>query len=125
MKLKNKKFITIIRLLRPLLHFLVMLFIYRIAYILRSNTNIFWSIDIGTPWIATQELIRYAIISASIFIITGIVHKRYDLISLETGKTKTLQLFAENFNTDLVSDSEGTVRSKVRFIVDENGKRLK
>ncbi|AKH32680.1 UDP-glucose:undecaprenyl-phosphate glucose-1-phosphate transferase [candidate division SR1 bacterium Aalborg_AAW-1] len=89
MKLKNKKFITIIRLLRPLLHFLVVLFIYRIAYILRSNTNIFWSIDIGTPWIATQELIRYAIISASIFIITGIVHKRYDLISLETGKTKT------------------------------------
>ena len=40
----------------------------------------------------------------------------------EKGISGFRQLFAENFNTDLISDSEGTVRSKVKFIVDENGK---
>lgn len=78
-----------IRLLRPLIHFVVIGLIYRGAYTIRSTTNLFWSIDIGTPRVATNELIVYALMSSCIFVITGIIHKRYDLITIELSKAKT------------------------------------
>ncbi len=78
-----------IRLLRPLIHFLIIGCIYWIAYLLRSNTTIFRSIDIWTPRVAKNELIIYAIISATLFVTIGIIQKRYDLISIGLEKTKT------------------------------------
>ena len=75
-----------IRLIRPLIHIIVIGLIYRAAYYIRSTTGVFLNIDIGTPWVATNELFFYGIISALVFIITGIIHKRYDLIGIDMEK---------------------------------------
>ena len=75
-----------IRLIRPLIHIIVIGLIYRAAYYIRSTTGVFLNIDIGTPWVATNELFFYGVISALVFIITGIIHKRYDLIGIDMEK---------------------------------------
>lgn len=89
MKQKNRKSILIIRLLRPLIHIIVIGLIYWGAYTIRSTTWIFWSIDIWTPRVAQNELILYTLMSIGIFIITGIIHKWYDLVGIEGEKTQT------------------------------------
>ena len=89
MKQKNRKSILMIRLLRPLIHIIVIGLIYWGAYTIRSTTWIFWSIDIWTPRVAQNELILYTLISIGIFIITGIIHKRYDLVGIEEEKIQT------------------------------------
>jgi lipopolysaccharide/colanic/teichoic acid biosynthesis glycosyltransferase len=68
--------------MRPLIHSIIIWIIYRWAYQIRLSTNGFRSIDIGTPRIATNELIIYTIISIIIFLIIGIIKRRYDLIGI-------------------------------------------
>lgn len=78
--MKPQKRAILIRLLRPLIHSGILILIYRWAYLTRLNTNGFSMIDIGTPRVATQELIIYSIVSIILFLIIGIIKKRYDLI---------------------------------------------
>ncbi len=66
--------------MRPIIHSLIIGIIYRGAYHIRLSTNEFRGIDIGTPWVATNELLIYTFISIAIFVIIGIIKKRYDLI---------------------------------------------
>lgn len=80
--MKKYRSILLIRLIRPIIHSIVIWLIYLWAYHIRLNTNSFRWIDIGTPWIATNELILYAIISIILFISIGIIKKRYDLIGI-------------------------------------------
>lgn len=75
-----------VRLLRPLIHFWAILSSYYVAYIIRSQTNFFTTIDIATPRVAVEELKIYALWSAIIFVITGIIHQRYNLISISTNR---------------------------------------
>ena len=77
-----------IRLIRPAIHVLFLGLIYRWAYNIRSTSGVFLNIDIGTPWVASHELLFYAIISAIIFVLIGIIHKRYDLVSIDLEKYK-------------------------------------
>ena len=80
--MKKYKSILLIRLIRPIIHSLIIWLIYLWAYHIRLNTNNFRWIDIGTPWIATDELILYSLISIILFISIGIIKKRYDLIGV-------------------------------------------
>lgn len=82
--------ITIIELLRPLVHIAIIGLLYRIAYEIRLNTNWFRYIDIDTNRVAVNELIIYAILSSIIFVIIGIVKQRYNLI---TKNNKTISTF--------------------------------
>jgi hypothetical protein len=68
--------------MRPLIHSIIIAGIYRGAYYIRLKTNGFRGIDIGTPWIATNELVIYAMISIILFVITGIIKRWYDLIGI-------------------------------------------
>ncbi len=80
--MKKYKSILLIRLMRPLIHSIIIAGIYRWAYSIRLTTRGFRGIDIGTPWIATDELILYAIISIILFVIIGIIKRWYDLIGI-------------------------------------------
>jgi hypothetical protein len=80
--MKKYKSILFIRLMRPLIHSIILWIIYRWAYKLRLSTNGFRGIDIWTPRVATDELIIYTIMSIIIFIIIGIIKRRYDLIGI-------------------------------------------
>lgn len=95
MKNKNKS-ITLIRLIRPLLYAIIVALLYYIGYHIRSTDIFFRSIDIGTPWIAINELIIYTLCSSLIFLIIGIIQKRYDLISIGiTTTTKFLTVWLQ------------------------------
>ncbi len=76
------------QLIRPLLHVSAIALLYYLAYRIRSVTSVFGTIDIGTPWVATQELFLYVIVSLIIFVITGIIAQRYDLISFNNLSTQ-------------------------------------
>lgn len=86
---QNTKAIMLFRLWRPLIHLFVILLIYRLAYQWRINSTLFWKIDIGTTRVARDELLLYSLISAGVFIVTGIIHKRYNLISHESETNRT------------------------------------
>jgi hypothetical protein len=68
--------------MRPLIHSIIIAGIYRGAYYIRLKTNGFRGIDIGTPWVATHELVIYAMISIILFVLTGIIKRWYDLIGI-------------------------------------------
>lgn len=85
----HTKSMTLLRLMRPMRHSIILLLIYGLAYIRRKSSLTLWKIDIGTPRVAVDELLIYIGISISVFIITGIIHKRYDLISTETETNRT------------------------------------
>lgn len=86
---QNTKSIMLFRLWRPLIHLSVILLIYRLAYQWRINSTLFWKIDIGTTRVARDELLLYSLISAGVFIVTGIIHKWYNLISHESETNRT------------------------------------
>ena len=74
--------------MRPIIHSILIGIIYRGAYHIRLNTNEFRGIDIWTPRVATDELFVYSIISIAIFVIIGIIKKRYDLIGIGLESSK-------------------------------------
>lgn len=74
--------------MRPIIHSIIIGIIYRGAYHIRLNTNQFRGIDIWTPWVATDELLIYSMISIWIFVVIGIIKKRYDLIGIGRESSK-------------------------------------
>ena len=75
----NSKWIKIFRLVRPMIHFVLILFVFRIAYKSRIRWNFLSKIFNETPWINTHELLIFALISAWIFVIIWLIKNLYEL----------------------------------------------
>ena len=75
----NSKRVKIFRLLRPLLHFLLILFVFRIAYKSRIRWNFMWKFFHETPRINVNELTLFALMSAWIFVVIGLIKNLYEL----------------------------------------------
>ena len=75
----NSKRLKLFRLFRPVLHFSLILFVFRIAYKSRLRGDLMWKIFNETPRINTQELILFAILSAWIFVFVGLIKNLYEL----------------------------------------------
>lgn len=78
----KQKWTTLIRLIRPGIHIIILAIIYRIAYLVRTHVNRFRAIDIWTTWVAKDELLVYSTISIIFFVIISIIQRRYDLIGI-------------------------------------------
>ena len=75
----NLKRVKIFRLLRPILHFLLILLVFRVAYKSRLYGNFMWKIFHETPRINRQELTLFAFMSAWIFVVIGLIKNLYEL----------------------------------------------
>ena len=75
----NSKRVKIFRLLRPLVHFLLILLVFRIAYKSRLYGNFMWKIFHETPRINVKELTLFALMSAWIFVIIWLIKNLYEL----------------------------------------------
>ena len=75
----NLKRVKIFRLLRPLVHFLLILLVFRIAYKSRLYGNFMWKIFHETPRINVKELTLFALISAWVFVVIGLIKNLYEL----------------------------------------------
>ena len=75
----NLKRVKIFRLLRPLVHFLLILLVFRIAYKSRLYGNFMWKIFHETPRINVKELTLFALMSAWIFVIIWLIKNLYEL----------------------------------------------
>jgi len=75
----NLKRVKIFRLLRPLVHFLLILLVFRIAYKSRLYGNFMWKIFHETPRINVKELTLFALISAWVFVVIWLIKNLYEL----------------------------------------------
>jgi len=75
----NLKRVKIFRLLRPLVHFLLILLVFRIAYKSRLYGNFMWKIFHEIPRINVKELTLFALISAWVFVVIGLIKNLYEL----------------------------------------------
>ncbi len=75
----NSRRLKVFRLCRPILHFLIILLVFRVAYKSRLYGNFMWKIFHETPRINRQELLFFALISAWIFVIIGLIKNLYEL----------------------------------------------
>jgi len=75
----NSKWIKIFRLCRPVLHFLIILLVFRVAYKSRLWGDIMWKIFNETPWINRHELLIFSLISAWVFVVIGLIKNLYEL----------------------------------------------
>ena len=75
----DSKQLKVFRLLRPLLHFLLIIFVFWVAYKSRLWWDVMWRIFNETPRINKNELILFALISAWAFIIIGLIKNLYEL----------------------------------------------
>lgn len=71
--------LLISRLCRPLVHILIILAIFYLAYIIRLQTDLIPGIQLRIPPIVVQETIIYAIISAVAFVALGFIKGLYGL----------------------------------------------
>lgn len=84
----NNKHIVLFQLMRPLWHLLLIAWIYIFAYHIRSQSTSLISFDVDTPWIATQEVMIYALLSIGIFLIVGIVQQFYDMLTFKQSQMR-------------------------------------
>lgn len=75
----NYKRIKIFRLCRPVLHFSLILLVFRVAYKSRLWESFMWKLFNETPRINVQELLIFSLISALIFVIIGLIKNLYEL----------------------------------------------
>ena len=75
----NSKRIKIFRLFRPILHFILILLVFWVAYKSRLWGDIMWKIFHETPWINKHELLIFSLISAWVFIVIGLIKNLYEL----------------------------------------------
>lgn len=75
----NLKRVKIFRLLRPLVHFLLILLVFRVAYKSRLYGNFMWKIFHEIPRINVKELTLFAFMSAWIFVVIGLIKNLYEL----------------------------------------------
>ena len=75
----NSKWLKIFRLCRPVLHFLLILLVFWVAYKSRLWGDIMWKIFHETPWINKHELLIFSLISAWAFVVIGLIKNLYEL----------------------------------------------
>ena len=75
----NLKRVKIFRLLRPLVHFLLILLVFRVAYKSRLYGNFMSKIFHETPRINRHELLIFSLISAWAFVFIGLIKNLYEL----------------------------------------------
>ena len=75
----NSRRVKIFRLLRPVLHFVLILLVFWVAYKSRLWGDLVWNIFNETPWINKRELLIFALISAGVFVIIGLIKNLYEL----------------------------------------------
>jgi len=68
-----------IRLIRPIIHFLTIIFVFYVVYNLRSITDWIPFVHLNIPYIDFKETLIFSIISAFLFIIFWLVNKLYKL----------------------------------------------
>ena len=67
MLLKNK--ILLIRLIRPFLHFVVIVLVFYLVYLIRQRTDLIPFVHLKIPYINLYETVLFSILSAVIFIL--------------------------------------------------------
>ena len=75
----NLKRVKIFRLLRPLVHFLLILLVFRIAYKSRTRWDFMSKIFHETPRINRHELLIFSLMSAWAFVFIGLIKNLYEL----------------------------------------------
>ena len=75
----NSKRLKIFRLCRPVLHFLIILAVFRVAYKSRLWGDFMWKIFHETPRINRHELLIFSLISAWAFVVIGLIKNLYEL----------------------------------------------
>ena len=75
----NSKRVKAFRLLRPLLHFVLILLVFWIAYKSRLWEDVMWKIFNEIPRINRHELVVFSLISAWIFVFIGLIKNLYEL----------------------------------------------
>ena len=77
--MNNSKRIKIFRLFRPILHFILILLVFWVAYKSRLWGDIMWKIFHETPWINKHELLVFSLFSAWAFVVIGLIKNLYEL----------------------------------------------
>ena len=75
----NTRRLKIFRLCRPVLHFLIILLVFRVAYKSRLWGDFMLKIFHETPWINRHELALFALLSAWIFVFIWLIKNLYEL----------------------------------------------
>ena len=75
----NSKRLKIFRLCRPVLHFLIILIVFRVSYKSRLWGDFMWKIFHETPRINRHELLIFSLISAWAFVVIGLIKNLYEL----------------------------------------------
>jgi len=75
----NSKRVKAFRLLRPLLHFTLILLVFWIAYKSRLWEDVMWKIFNEIPRINRHELVVFSLISAWMFVFIGLIKNLYEL----------------------------------------------
>ena len=75
----NTRRLKIFRLCRPVLHFLIILLVFRVAYKSRLWGDFMLKIFHETPWINKHELSLFALLSAWIFVFIWLIKNLYEL----------------------------------------------
>ena len=86
----STKRIKFARVCRPILHFALILFVFWIAYESRMWWDLMWKIFNETPRINTHELSMFALISAWVFVIIGLIKNLYELNKASGNYIQTL-----------------------------------
>ena len=75
----NSRRLKIFRLLRPVLHFALILLVFRIAYKSRTRWDFMSKIFHETPRINRHELLIFSLLSAWAFVVIGLIKNLYEL----------------------------------------------
>ena len=68
-----------LRLLRPFIHFCIIVAIFYVLYKIRHFTDLIPGVQLSIPVINYQETMAYAVISAFVFVMIGITQSLYEL----------------------------------------------
>ncbi len=99
----SRKLLTILRLLRPSLHGLIILWSFYVMYLVRSQTDLIPFIQLRIPQIDVHELMIFAIIIVILFWLIGLAWGMYDLFKpahayyIKFAKTRWLRLILSSF----------------------------
>lgn len=86
------KWLKYFRVFRPVLHFCLILFVFRVAYKTRVLWNSLWTFFNNTLRINRQELMIFAFISAIIFVIIWLIKNLYELNKTSWNYVKMLSV---------------------------------
>jgi len=66
--IRKRSWLTLFRLLRPVLHTVLILLVFRLTYRLRLVTDLIPGLQLNIPWIDGDELLWYAVFASLTFV---------------------------------------------------------